>query len=1303
MKNSTVKKMKKRILALLLCMVMMLNGSVSALASEVATTGEDGVVEMLLDSLETAHQHTDECYESTKVSEDLICGKEVTEGHSHGDACYEVTTAQELTCTLEETAGHSHGDGCVQTVESMICGTDEHSHGDGCYTTEKNRTCGQEESEEHEHGDGCYEESKSLTCGSGEHSHGGECYTVETNIVCGQEEVAAHAHGDGCYTTTENKTQICELEEIEAHTHGDECYEWKKELVCTIEETEPVVEEEIVETVLCETCQKEICECEPVICEVCEKEICECESVICETCEKEVCECKVELTTEVDGTTITLAGPAEAFQEGMSYSIEATVVEAKKEIKVIEAVLEEVAVEQEKVVESYQAFDIKIIESDEEGNVTDDNFQPLNETPVQVTFSGKEVAESVENEETETSVLHVDTKKKEAEDMGAEVTEDKDVAIETTHFSIYVYVEFSVIGEIKLFVEHWDEERDEKLYDDSEIVLENGFRGSVEELAEICYKDQVKIGYKVSKVYRKYEDKWEELTKSIVLSEDTYLKVEYVSESEIVPINDYPSTMEASKQDLKISKTADGLDVNDQTNVTLSVPGKAQDYSSDIVLIIGNGPANNYTYLIESIKKMLVATDGTPTKIKLGFVGFADTTEDEIVLPLTEMNDVVPGNSVADYRIAGRYNDGKQYTETAEAYKARKAAHYAEWEAGNPLLLQDMEYIVAKALERAEDVYSGINLESSLVTARDMLAADASVPADRKHMIVVSTGLTYWFDNDKGEPVTIVGTNKFGNIMHGNKYWLQARDASTNTDAGYYMKGWMVVNGEDGKPDYQKSWERYWDMIVSWIAADQNAYVFNPGRTYSEFYYDGNSTEIRPQNNANYRYGSAIQNAKDLEKVTGAVPYFAGGSNPATTPNAAHALNYERAQYEAWVVYNQMQTPIGESFETVLKDDEGNNKTVNGLGFNCYSIAIGVSANPGDEDRWLASNQIGYNFMHMLGGENTVNYRDGDTSFFKGIENKILYSCSKGSKVVDYIGYDPEKGNFEFIQDAGVISLAVGNVTYTTAQTAKAEDGKSSSYSFTAPGAENPTFWLDYEYGNGTTSEKFTWTFGENVSRYVPVSLTYKLQLTEKAEEEGTYEVDTNISAILYPKNSEGKDGEPEVFPIPNVEYTVIKTKKINILKVNATDSNIKLKDAEFALYKADKKIGTVDQYTQVDLNPETAKVDGVTTGENGIAEFEIKYGTYKLKETKAPEGYMISEEEHTIVYDKSGVWVDGKLATEADGVITIKVGNMPLYELPSTGGFGSSLYTLSGAALMLGSSLIAYKKKREEELGSKE
>ena len=564
------------------------------------------------------------------------------------------------------------------------------------------------------------------------------------------------------------------------------------------------------------------------------------------------------------------------------------------------------------------------------------------------------------------------------------------------------------------------------------------------------------------------------------------------------------------EQKIPVNKTADGLDANDQTNVTLSVPGDSEDLSSDIVFIIGHGPSSNYGYILEMIHKMLVSTDGTPTKIKVGMVGFANTTEDETVLPLTEMKDTVPDNAVADYRNLSE-------------------AEIAELLAANPNLAEDMEFVIARALERAAKVYDGVNLESSLITARDMLAADTSVPAERKHMIVISTGLAYWFDNDDGKGSFIVRNNSGGKPQHGdNTRWLEHRHPGTSTATyGYKIPSAYIQDAET----YTEAWNDYWADICTWIENDQDKYVYSVRDTYAAFVSRLKSRIITDADDL-----ALVQ--KDESSKYQLLPYVANG-NPKTNTTAQHALAYERGQYEALMVYRQMETPIGKTVTTLLKDENGNFKTLPGMGFNCYAIANGKGSNPGEEDQWMESDQIGYNFMHMMGGENTVNYRDRDTSFFDSIENKILYSCSVGSTVEDFIGYDAAKGNFEFVQDASTMTLTKGDVKYTAAQIT-AKEGATSSFAFTAEGASEPTFWLDYYYGDGKTTEKFIWTFGEDVSLAAPVSLTYKLQLTEKATAAGDYEVETNESATLYPKDSNGKGGEPQLFPVPNVEYTVV-------------------------------------------------------------------------------------------------------------------------------------------------------------------
>ena len=140
-----------------------------------------------------------------------------------------------------------------------------------------------------------------------------------------------------------------------------------------------------------------------------------------------------------------LSGPASSFPEGTELSI--LVQEpAEEDQEVIEEAVEKQAEEQEMEVKSYTALDIRLLSNGEE-------IQPLG--PVSVKFQQPEQQERTA-EETSTQVLHVDESTGDATDMEAEVTEDGEVAIETTHFSIYVVVDLNRLGgEIELTVQHW--------------------------------------------------------------------------------------------------------------------------------------------------------------------------------------------------------------------------------------------------------------------------------------------------------------------------------------------------------------------------------------------------------------------------------------------------------------------------------------------------------------------------------------------------------------------------------------------------------------------------------------------------------------------------------------------------------------------------------------------------------------------------------------------------------------------------------------------------------------------------------
>ncbi len=142
-------------------------------------------------------------------------------------------------------------------------------------------------------------------------------------------------------------------------------------------------------------------------------------------------------------------------------------------------------------------------------------------------------------------------------------------------------------------------------------------------------------------------------------------------------------------------------------------------------------------------------------------------------------------------------------------------------------------------------------------------------------------------------------------------------------------------------------------------------------------------------------------------------------------------------------------------------------------------------------------------------------------------------------------------------------------------------------------------------------------------------------------------------------------------------------------------------------------------QYYDWVTDPDEATV--VISDEDGKAVFRyIGDGTYILEEVKAPDGYNMlpaavqitittvdngdGTERREIVFK----WVDEpedgrelpdieKYITSSDDGFTIIVKNNPGSELPETGGFGTSMFTLTGLFLMSGSALLYLTLKRRK------
>ena len=204
-------------------------------------------------------------------------------------------------------------------------------------------------------------------------------------------------------------------------------------------------------------------------------------------------------------------------------------------------------------------------------------------------------------------------------------------------------------------------------------------------------------------------------------------------------------------------------------------------------------------------------------------------------------------------------------------------------------------------------------------------------------------------------------------------------------------------------------------------------------------------------------------------------------------------------------------------------------------------------------------------------------------------------------------------------------------------------------------------------------------------------SVTFKLGYETNADSNGK-DVDV-IKNYTYDKNSGGTVG--------SVTFTNVKaTKDWDIVKVSTSRNQVKLQGAEFELLKNNKPvyIGTSNDNGKIIWKKGKQTVTNLEPGE------------YVLRETKAPVGYVRSEETWSLSITKGGSLVsytsektdstiDTSTITESDPTLHLYFKNETAYALPSAGGTGIYLYMIGGILLMFAAVWILYKNKCKEVL----
>ena len=212
-------------------------------------------------------------------------------------------------------------------------------------------------------------------------------------------------------------------------------------------------------------------------------------------------------------------------------------------------------------------------------------------------------------------------------------------------------------------------------------------------------------------------------------------------------------------------------------------------------------------------------------------------------------------------------------------------------------------------------------------------------------------------------------------------------------------------------------------------------------------------------------------------------------------------------------------------------------------------------------------------------------------------------------------------------------------------------------------------------------TDKFRWTEG---SQYTAVELT---AMTERYHLSG-FDGDGKTITFTYHAASDTD------LICRNEQWQW----KVELTKVDLTDSNKPLSGAVFALYSPDAadRIEIPAEYADLNIQTQIVTDDTVwylcsvqTTGGDGTLSWEkLGQEKYYLLEVKSPDGYNLPKEPGQVLSRDNAM----------QGICSVTVQNTPGYALPKTGGAGTLLFTIGGTLLLAGSLLFGYVLRRKRE-----
>ncbi len=279
--------------------------------------------------------------------------------------------------------------------------------------------------------------------------------------------------------------------------------------------------------------------------------------------------------------------------------------------------------------------------------------------------------------------------------------------------------------------------------------------------------------------------------------------------------------------------------------------------------------------------------------------------------------------------------------------------------------------------------------------------------------------------------------------------------------------------------------------------------------------------------------------------------------------------------------------------------------------------------------------------------------------------------------------------------------------------------------STTASAGDTVTFKLTASVTGSKEVPLTEYTIHDNLSGSFDTPAVTEVKVDNTKLSTSDYTVDASSQSDIKISLSESylkaaKEGTNDFYASSDVTVTLTAVLKDTAVSGNATTAN---SNSDRLTYtntygQTEKSGGTVYVYT---FDLPVFKYDGTTDNKTGLgnATFELKTkegtlidtkttdssgnvtfaklaaGTYKVKETVAPAGYNLNSSEYTVVISTTGVitvTVDGNPST----VNQVEVPDYPV-TVPSTGGMGTMMFYVGGAALIACAGVLLFVLKRKK------